>query len=89
MQQTTDAAPYITAISLALYAVHDQLVAQGSLQPGSVPKALRAFDPGANEEAKTVAAIMEAIATNLESFSFGPGGSPRQFDIVDGGKGDE
>lgn len=86
--KSTDAAPFIQALSFAFYALHARLIENGALQHGEVSDAMRAFDPGANPDARLTAAIMSAMADNLDAHTFGPAGADRNFGVIDGGKSD-
>lgn len=84
--QLTDAAPYIRALAHAFYAMHARLIESGSLQPGEVSETLRSLDPGPEAESMLTAAILRAMARNLDDHVYGSVGSARNFGVIDGGK---
>ena len=87
-QKTSDAAPFIQALSFAFYALHARLIENGALQHGEVSDVMRALDPGPNPDARMTAAILSAMADNLDAHTFGPAGTARSFGVIDGGKQD-
>lgn len=86
-RELIDTAPVSGGGELRLFRRGDEyIIALGGNE--LVSSRMRAFDPGANPDARMTAAILSAMADNLDAHTFGPAGTARSFDVIDGGKQD-
>lgn len=83
-----DIDPFLKAITFAFYALHDQLVEAGAIEPGAVSDALRRFSPGSSAQGMQIASLLHGMANNLDQAHFSSAGTPTVLGVIDGGRED-
>lgn len=84
MTQDYDPTSAIRAVGIALYALHDALVAAGVVGQSATAENIRRWIPNPDPGAQTTASYLALIAEQLESGLFLDKGPT--FTVIDGGK---